>query len=79
MTDRPGRDDFGAFAEQADQLEARIADADARGESVPPEARAMLASLRDLARAVEGLRASLEGRAAAAEERAGDEGAAGGG
>jgi hypothetical protein len=79
MTDRPGRDDFDAFAEQADQLEARIADADARGEAVPPEARAILASLRELARAVEGLRSSLEGHDATAGEGAGDERAPGGG
>jgi hypothetical protein len=72
MTEMTGSDDFRAFAEQADQLEARIADADARGEPVPPEARAILTSLRELARAVEGLRASLEERDAADEERAGE-------
>ena len=54
-------DDFRAFAEQAEQLEAHIADAEARGEPVPPEARAMLDSLRALARAVDQLRDSLAG------------------
>jgi hypothetical protein len=53
--------DLEAFGAHADELEARIADAEARGEALPPQARAMLASLRELARAVEGLRASMGG------------------
>ena len=48
-----------AFAARADELEARIAEAEARGEELPPQARAMLASLRELTRAVEGLRATM--------------------
>jgi hypothetical protein len=55
----PTADDLDAFAARADELEARIAEAEARGEDLPPQARAMLASLRELARAVEGLRATL--------------------
>lgn len=54
-------DDFRAFADQAAQLEAHIADVEARGEPVPPEAWAILESLRALARAVDDLRASLDG------------------
>ena len=57
----PTPEDFDAFAEQAEQLEARIADTEARGEPVPAEARAMLDALRSIARAVEDLRASLAG------------------
>jgi hypothetical protein len=56
---RASEADLDAFAARADELEARIADAEARGEALPPQARAMLASLRELARAVEGLRASM--------------------
>ena len=56
----PSPDDLAAFAARADELEARIAEAEARGEALPPQARAMLTSLRELARAVEGLRATLE-------------------
>lgn len=69
--------DFTAFAAGATELEARIADAEARGEPVPAEARAMLAALRDLARAVEGLRSTLDaspedGAAPAPDAPAGD-------
>ena len=56
---RAGEADLEAFAAHADELEARIAEAESRGEPLPPQAHAMLASLRELARAVEGLRASM--------------------
>jgi hypothetical protein len=55
----PGPDELDAFSARADELETRIAEAEARGEPLPPQARAMLTSLRELARAVEGLRASM--------------------
>ena len=55
----PSGADLDAFAARADELEARIAEAEARGETLPPQARAMLVSLRELAHAVEGLRTSL--------------------
>ena len=57
MADRP---DLSAFEEHAAQLAAHIAAADAAGEPVPDEARTMLASLRDLSRAVDQLRQSLD-------------------
>lgn len=53
-------DGFNAFDEQASRLEAHIADAERRGDPVPEEARAMLASLRELTKALEGLRGSIE-------------------
>jgi hypothetical protein len=65
--------DLDAFAARADELEARIAEAEARGEELPAQARAMLASLRELARAVDGLRATL-GDAAPPEEPPGSAG-----
>lgn len=52
-------DELHAFGDSAQALEAQIADAEARGAPVPPEARAMLESLRQLARAIEDLQASL--------------------
>jgi hypothetical protein len=58
MADRP---DLSAFDEQAAQLAAHIAAAEAAGEPVPEQARAMLASLQDLSRAVDALRRSLGG------------------
>jgi hypothetical protein len=45
------------------ELEAFIAQTEARGEPVPPEARAMLERLRELMAALKGLTASFEGRA----------------
>ena len=48
-----------AFGDSAEALEARIADAESRGVPVPPEAHAMLVSLRELARAIDDLQASL--------------------
>jgi hypothetical protein len=50
------------------ELEAFIAQTEARGEAVPPEARAMLARLRELMDALRGLTASFEER-----ERASDQ------
>jgi hypothetical protein len=45
------------------ELEAFIAQSEARGESVPPEARVMLDRLRELMAALKGLTASFEDRA----------------
>ena len=42
------------------ELEAFIAETEARGEPVPPEARTMLARLKELMTAIEGLRTSFE-------------------
>ena len=39
-------DELHAFGDSAQALEAQIAEAEARGAPVPPEARAMLESLR---------------------------------
>jgi hypothetical protein len=47
----------------AAELEAYIAQTEARGEPVPPEARAMLARLRELMAALRDLTASLGERA----------------
>ena len=54
-----GRDDSDPVA----ALEAFIARTEAAGEPVPPEARAMLARLRELMAALKGLTASLGERA----------------
>lgn len=53
-------DELRAFDESAAALATRIADAESRGEPVPVEAYAMLASLRQLTRAVADLQASLD-------------------
>ena len=53
--------DIESFLTHATALEARIAAAEAAGEDVPEEARLMLATLRDLARAVDGLRTTITG------------------
>jgi hypothetical protein len=45
------------------ELEAFIAQTEARGEPVPPEARVMLARLRELMAALQGLTASFDERA----------------
>ena len=58
MADRP---DLSAFEEHAAQLAAHIAAADAAGEPVHEHARAMLASLQDLSRAVDELRRTIQG------------------
>jgi hypothetical protein len=42
------------------ELEAFIAQTEARGEPIPPEARAMLARLKELMAAIEELRTSFE-------------------
>lgn len=52
-------EDLQAFGDSADELEARIAAAEASGTPVPPEAHAMLTSLRQLSRALADLQASL--------------------
>lgn len=52
-------DDLRTFGDSADALEARITAAEASGNPVPPEARAMLESLRQLSRAIDDLHASL--------------------
>ncbi|HET9452689.1 MAG TPA: hypothetical protein VFO66_00295 [Gemmatimonadaceae bacterium] len=52
-----------AFRDHAAALAAQIAAAEAAGDEVPDEARMMLASLRELARAVEGLRTTLDAQA----------------
>lgn len=62
-------DDLRAFGDSAQALEAQIADAEARGTPVPPEAHAMLESLRQLARAIEDLQASLGVEPTAADDR----------
>lgn len=62
-------DDLRAFGDSAQALEAQIADAEARGTPVPPEAHAMLESLRQLARAIEDLQASLGVEPTAEDER----------
>lgn len=51
--------DIESFLSHATALEARIAAAEAAGDAVPEEARLMLASLRDLAQAVDGLRTTI--------------------
>lgn len=51
--------DIDSFLTHASALEARIAAAEAAGDDVPAEARIMLASLRDLAQAVDGLRTTI--------------------
>jgi len=57
--------DLPAFHDHAARLESYIADAERRGDEVPEEARAMLASLREITRAMNELRASLDPDAAA--------------
>ena len=61
-------DPLRAFGDSAEALEARIADAEARGTPVPPEAHAMLVSLRELARAISDLQTSLGTEPAGAEQ-----------
>lgn len=51
--------DIDSFLTHATALEARIAAAQAAGDEVPEEARLMLASLRELAQAVDGLRTTM--------------------
>jgi hypothetical protein len=49
-----------AFAEQLRQLESFIASASAEGEQLPPEAVEMVARLREVVLALDGLTSSLE-------------------
>lgn len=56
-----------AFGEHLAGLEERVAAADARGESVPREAREMIVHLREIVDALDGLTASLGARAAQAD------------
>lgn len=51
--------DIESFLSHASALEERIAAAEAAGDEVPPEARLLLASLRDLAQAVDALRSTI--------------------
>lgn len=53
--------DLESFRAHAAALEAQIAAAEAAGDDVPAEARLILASLRDLALAVDGLRTTMTG------------------
>ncbi len=48
-----------AFTQSLAELEARIANADAGGAEVPPEARAMLTRLRELVQALNDLTSTL--------------------
>lgn len=50
-----------AFGSSLAALQAEIAASDARGADVPPEAREMVARLREVVEALDGLTASLEG------------------
>ncbi len=56
-------DHFPPGTDPVAELEAYIAQTEARGESVPPEARVMLARLRELMAALRGLTESLGDRA----------------
>ncbi len=55
------------------ELEAFIAQTEARGEHVPPEARVMLARLRELMAALQGLTASFDERAARPRNASGED------
>jgi hypothetical protein len=61
MTESPDNNPLGA--DPVAELETYIADTEARGEPVPPEARLMLERLRELMSALRGLTASFEERA----------------
>jgi hypothetical protein len=61
VTDPGGNDPLGA--DPVAELEAYIAQTEARGEPVPAEARLMLARLRELMDALRSLTASLDERA----------------
>lgn len=51
--------DLESFRAHAAALEAQIAAAEAAGDDVPAEAKLILASLRELAQAVDGLRTTM--------------------
>ena len=57
-----GPADRTSLAAQVARMEVEIAQLVARGEAVPPEAERMLARLREVAEALEGLRESFEKR-----------------
>ena len=57
-----GPADRATLSAQVTRMEVEIARLIARGEAVPPEAERMLARLREVAGALEGLRESLEGQ-----------------
>jgi hypothetical protein len=61
MTESPDNNPLGA--DPVAELETYIAETEARGEPVPPEARLMLERLRELMSALRGLSASFEERA----------------
>ncbi|MFN2567703.1 MAG: hypothetical protein ABR499_22135 [Gemmatimonadaceae bacterium] len=63
MTDERGPDPSEPLADPVAELEEFIADTERRGEPVPPEARMMLARLRELMSALHGLTASFDERA----------------
>jgi hypothetical protein len=63
MTERGDDANPPAGADPVAELEAFIARTEASGEQVPPEARVMLARLRELMDALKGLSASFDERA----------------
>ena len=65
-------DPLRAFGDSAEALEARIAAAEASGTPVPPEAHAMLVSLRELARAISDLQSSLGAASGETDDQARD-------
>jgi hypothetical protein len=60
VTEREDEDGLPTGSDAVAELEAFIAETEARGEPVPAEARAMLAHLKELMAAIEGLRTSFE-------------------
>ncbi|HET7457655.1 MAG TPA: hypothetical protein VFJ74_08360 [Gemmatimonadaceae bacterium] len=67
-----------AFGAHLAGLEARVAEADARGDSVPAEARAMITHLREIVAALDGLTAALGRPASSPPPAAGESGDAAG-
>jgi hypothetical protein len=60
VTERDDERPLPTGADAVAELEAFIARTEAAGEPVPPEARVMLAHLKELMAALEGLRTSFE-------------------
>ena len=65
MSERDGLPDAAAagregLATQLRELEAFVASSEAAGEQLPPEAMEMIARLREIVRALDGLTSSLE-------------------
>ena len=60
MTGREDEPGLPTGSDAIAELEAFIAQTEARGEAVPPEARMMLVRLRELMAALEGLRTSFD-------------------